>query len=156
MIGRGIEAHEGTHAHPGGADVRERMRLRGFTLMEMLLVIVIIGILAGAVVTSLAGRSQDAMITRAKSDVKGGLSLALDLFEQDFGRYPADEEGLKVLVEDNGDPRWKGPYLKSGDVEPDPWGVPYQYSVDPENPRKYVLKSGGPDGRIGTEDDIEG
>jgi len=126
---------------------------RGFTLIEMLLVIMIIGILAGAVVVGLSGRSHDARVTRARSDISGSLSLALDLFDQDVGRYPTVEEGLKALVEDRGMPGWKGPYLKGG-LKPDPWGNPYHYGLDPDYPRQYVLKSAGADGQVGSEDDI--
>jgi len=128
---------------------------RAFTLIEMLLVIVIIGILAGAVVTSLSGRSQEAKLTRARADISGNLSLALDLFEQDVGRYPSNEEGLAALVEDPGVDGWKGPYLKGG-LKDDPWGHAYSYALDPEDQRQYVLKSAGPDGNPGTEDDGEG
>ncbi|MCY2951749.1 MAG: type II secretion system major pseudopilin GspG [Planctomycetota bacterium] len=126
---------------------------RGFTLIEMLLVIMIIGILAGAVVVGLSGRSQDARVTRAKADISGSLSLALDLFDQDIGRYPTVEEGLKVLVEDRNIAGWKGPYLKGG-LKADPWGRQYSYEVDPTYARQYVLKSAGPDGQLGTEDDV--
>lgn len=133
-------------------DLGKGMR-RAFTLMEMLLVIVIIGILVGGVAVSLSGRSQEAMVTRAKADVAGHLALALDLFEQDIGRYPNDEEGLEALVEDPGEARWKGPYLRSGLV-PDPWGNAYEYALDPEEVGRYVLRSAGPDGRSGTEDDV--
>src|SRR6185503_19011870 len=106
---------------------RNHRRNRGFTLVEMLLVIVIIGILAGAIVTSLSGRSQEARITRAMADMQGGLSLALDLFDFDNGRYPTSDEGLQALVENPGLPAWKGPYLKGG-LKLDPWNNPYQYS----------------------------
>lgn len=126
---------------------------RGFTLIEMLLVIMIIGILAGAIVVGLSGRSHDARVTRARSDISGSLSLALDLFDQDVGRYPTAEEGLKALVEDRGMPGWKGPYLKGG-LKSDPWGNPYHYELDPDYPRQYVLKSAGADGQVGSEDDI--
>lgn len=130
-------------------------RHRAFTLMEMLLVIVIIGILVGGVAVSLSGRSQEAMTTRAKADVSGHLALALDLFETDLGRYPSEDEGLEVLVNDPGEAKWKGPYLK-GELLPDPWGTAYQYGIDPENPRRYRLSSAGPDQQFGTEDDVEG
>lgn len=126
---------------------------RAFTLVEMLLVIVIIGILAGALVASLGGRSQDARVARAKSDISSGIPLALDLFEQDIGRYPTSEEGLKVLVESPNVSGWKGPYLKTG-LKPDPWDKPYIYSVNPDDPRHYKLSSAGPDNRPGTEDDV--
>jgi general secretion pathway protein G len=126
---------------------------RAFTLIEMLLVIVIIGVLAGMVVTSLSGRSKEAKVTRAKSDIRGNLSVALDLFEQDVGRYPTDDEGLKVLVTNTDISGWKGPYLKGGLVN-DPWGHAYSYSLDSENTNIYVLSSAGPDGQSGNEDDI--
>lgn len=126
---------------------------RGFTLVEVLLVIVIIGILAGMLVAQLSGRTEQARITRAKADIAGSLSLALDLFEQDVGRYPTAEEGLSALVNNPGIPGWKGPYLKDG-LKPDPWGTPYSYSISSDEPNRYVLGSAGPDRRLGTADDI--
>lgn len=127
----------------------------GFTLMEMLLVIVIIGVLAGAVVTSLSGRSEQARITRAQADITGNLSLALDLFESDTGRYPTNDEGLEALMENPGVTGWRGPYLKTG-LRPDPWGNEYIYARDTEYPERYVLHSSGPDGQTGTDDDVGG
>ncbi len=124
-----------------------------FTLIEILLVIVIVGIMAGMLVTRLSGRSQEARVTRAQSDIRGSLSLALDLFEQDTGRYPSTNEGLDVLVEDPGLMGWKGPYLKSG-IKPDPWGNAYEYECDSSNTMVYTLMSMGPDGAAGTEDDV--
>jgi general secretion pathway protein G len=126
--------------------------VRGFTLAELLLVIVIIGILAGVMIVRLSGRSEDARIARVRSDIKGALSLALDLFEQDTGRYPTTDEGLEALVADPGLPGWRGPYIKSG-LEPDPWGTPYSYEAD-ETARTYRLSSAGPDKQAGTDDDI--
>jgi general secretion pathway protein G len=134
----------------GSRDLRER---RGFTLVEILLVIVMIGILSGVLVSKLSGRSQEARIARAQSDITGTLSLALDMFEQDVGRYPSADEGLGALVLNPGSPGWKGPYLKGG-LKPDPWGTPYQYQLDPDNPSIYILKSAGPDRQFDTQDDI--
>ncbi len=125
----------------------------GFTLIEMLLVVVIIGILAGAVVVSLSGRSQQAKVTRAKADISGSLALALDLFEQDIGRYPTQAEGLEALVTDPGIEGWKRKYLRGG-LKADPWGRAYVYQIDADQPDQYTLMSAGPDGQVGNEDDV--
>jgi len=130
-----------------------KKKTHGFTLVEMLLVIVIIGILAGAVAVGLSGRSHEARVSRAKSDLSGSLGLALDMFEQDVGRYPTDEEGLDSLESDPGVANWNGPYLKKG-LKPDPWGSDYVYAIDESDSSGYSLRSAGPDGQEGTEDDI--
>ncbi len=128
---------------------------KGFTLIEILLVIVIIGVMAGMLVVKLSGRSQEARITRAQADISGTLSLALDMFEQDTGRYPTSSEGLEGLMTDPGIQGWKGPYLK-GALKPDPWENPYVYSVETDGPSSvYKLSSAGPDGTAGSSDDIE-
>jgi len=132
---------------------KDELYLRGFTLVEVLLVIVVIGILAGMIVTRLSGRTEEARITRAKADMSGSLSLALDLFEQDIGRYPTSEEGLAVLAEDTGIPGWRGPYVKTG-LKPDPWGTAYSYTFDPSGRTSYTLTSAGPDRQLGTNDDV--
>lgn len=126
---------------------------KAFTLIEILLVIVIIGVLSGMVVTRLSGRSREAKITRAHSDMRGNLSLALDLFEHDCGRYPTNDEGLSALVVDSGISGWKGPYVK-GQLSRDPWGNHYAYGLHSEDSRQYIISSAGPDGQTGTEDDL--
>ena len=125
----------------------------GFTLIEILLVIVMIGILSSVLVSRLSGRSQEARITRAQADIAGPLNLSLDMFEQDVGRYPTNAEGLMSLVQNPGLTGWKGPYLKGG-LKPDPWGQPYLYRLDESNPTMYYVASAGPDQQFGTEDDI--
>lgn len=121
-------------------------------MIELLVVIVILGILAGLAAPRLAGRTEHARIEAAQADIEGGIALALDFFEVDMGRYP---ESLEELVKRPSDsPRWKGPYLKKG-IPKDPWGSLYLYRFPgKENPEGYDLLSLGPDKREGTGDEI--
>lgn len=131
--------------------MRKRSR-SGFTLIEILLVVIIIGILAGLVVPNIVGRGEEARKQAAQADIHGGLSAALDLYELDNGKYP---EKLEDLIKDPGNAKnWRGPYVKKG-LPKDPWGVEYIY-VYPgtNNQNSYDLSSAGPDGTPGTEDDI--
>lgn len=131
-----------------------RLTRAGFTLVELLIVVTILGILVAMVVPRLAGRTEQARIGRAQADVKGNLGLALDLFELDNGRYPSSAEGLAALrTQPVGAQNWRGPYLKQEPI--DPWDKPYRY-VYPgrNNPQDYDLFSLGPDGAEGTSDDI--
>src|SRR5438093_588793 len=95
---------------------------RGFTLIEILLVVIIIGILVSLVAPRLAGRSEEARNQAAKADIEGGISLALDLYEVDNGRYPARLDDLVTKPSDA--QNWKGPYIKKG-LPKDPWGTAY-------------------------------
>lgn len=129
----------------------------GFTLIELLLVITIISVLAAVVVPRFFGRSQQARITAAKQTIVGAFGVALDLFEQDVGRYPTTEEGLQVLIVNPQIKTWRGPYLKSATVPFDPWGNPYQYTYPSQLTNSeflYDVVSAGPDGAIGNEDDV--
>ncbi len=131
-----------------------RRTRQGFTLVEMLLVLVILAVLAAIVIPKFSGRSQQAKETAAKSQISS-IELALDAFEVDNGFYPAGATGLNALVDQpNNAQNWKGPYLKKG-VPLDPWGNPYIYTYPGKNnPRGYDLLSTGPDGRAGGDDDI--
>ena len=130
---------------------------KAFTLIELLLVITIISVLAAVIVPRFFGRSQEARIVAARQTIIGTFGVALDLFEQDTGRYPSAEEGLKALIENPQLPSWRGPYLKSNAIPLDPWGNEYKYtypSTLTSSEFLYDVTSAGPDGTSGTEDDI--
>ncbi|HET6412529.1 MAG TPA: type II secretion system major pseudopilin GspG [Anaeromyxobacter sp.] len=120
----------------------------GFTLLELLVVMVIIGLLAGFVAPryfAQVGKSQ-VKVARAQIDA---LDKALDQFRLDLGRYPTSEEGLQVLVvQPSGEQNWAGPYLKKG-VPMDPWGHAYVYQQPGTHTNDFDLLSYGKDGRPG-------
>ena len=126
-----------------------------FTLVELMLVVIIIGVLAAMVVPRLTGRTEQAKIARAKSDI-AAISLALDLYELDAGKYPASLEVL-VATEPTADfstdskTGWNGPYLKKG-LPKDPWGRPYQYKRESDHHQDFDLFSFGADGQPGHDD----
>ncbi len=128
---------------------------RGFTLVELLLVLVILAVLAAVVVPKFTKRSEQARIAAATTDI-ANLGVALDSFEVDVGRYPTNDEGLRALMELPGNAKdWKGPYLKRS-LGNDPWGHPYIYKAPgSHNASGYDLYSYGPDGQEGGSDDID-
>ena len=118
--------------------------LTGFTLVEIMLVVIIIGVLAAMVIPRFAGRTEQAKVARATADL-ATVALALDLYEFDLGTYP---ETLDELVAREGN----GPYLKRG-LPRDPWGRPYEYVRNSAHQQDYDLSSLGPDGQR-SDDDI--
>ncbi len=125
----------------------------GFTLVEMLLVLVILATLAAIVVPKFSGRTEQARITAAKTQISN-FGVALDSFEIDVGYYPKGRNGLQDLVVQPRDASaWRGPYIK--EIPKDPWGNEYVYeSPSRHGDKSYDLMSPGPDGRVGTDDDI--
>lgn len=134
--------------------IRSRKRLQaGFTLIELMIVIVILGILSTMVVLNIAGAPDEARVTKAKTDIQT-IESALILYKVQNGFYPTTEQGLKALVEKptvKPVPRSypQGGYLKQDSVPVDPWGNAYVYRCPGEEGRAYEIISLGADGREG-------
>lgn len=120
---------------------------RGFTLLELLVVVVIIGLLAGYVAPRYFAQVGKSEVKVAKAQINA-LEQALDQYRLDTRRYPSTEQGLEALVtRPVGEANWSGPYLKKA-VPPDPWGRPYVYRI-PGQKGEFDLYSYGRDGRPG-------
>jgi general secretion pathway protein G len=134
--------------------VKYLVNRKGFTLIEMLLVLVILGTLAAIVIPKFAGRSEQARITATETQISN-FETALDAFEVDNGFYPKGNEGLNELMDKTDEAKnWRGPYLKHG-IPLDPWGNAYIYECPGSNNETgYDIMSMGPDGSKGTDDDI--
>jgi general secretion pathway protein G len=131
-------------------------RHRGFTLMELLVVVLIIGLLTGIVAPRLLGQINKSEVTTAMAQMDA-LDKALQAYRIDTGRYPSASQGLKALVQQPADePRWRGPYMR-GEIPPDPWGMPYVYRSPGNNGKEFDLLSTGRDrvpGGLGDDADI--
>ncbi len=126
-----------------------RPPFRGFTLLELLVVMVIIGLLAGYVGPKFFGQIGKSEVKAAKAQLDA-LEKSLDQYRLDVGHYPSTEQGLPALVTKPGDePKWAGPYLSKA-LPKDPWGNDYQYKSPGEH-GEYDLLSYGKDGRPGGE-----
>lgn len=137
-----------------------RGQRRAFTLLEVLMVVVIIGLLAAFVAPQFFSAGDRARIDLAKAAVTSGLSGALDLYKAHMGEYPpSDAGGLKLLMEGPDDEearkKWAGPYLKKASDLKDPWEHEWIYRAPGEyNKTSYDLSSAGQDKQEGTDDDI--
>jgi general secretion pathway protein G len=122
-------------------------RYKGFTLLELLVVVVIIGLLAGFVAPRYFGQVGKSEVNVAKAQLDA-LEKALDSYRLDTGRYPSAELGLKALVEKPAaEAKWNGPYLRKA-IPLDPWGKPYLYRI-PGEKSDFDLLSYGKDGQPG-------
>ena len=140
-----------------------RNHRKGFTLIEVLLVVMILAMLAAFVVPNLmkAGERAKRKIAESAVGASGNIALPLKMFKLDVGRYPNTDEGLKALAEkpsgldDDEGGTWDGPYIENVDGLADPWGKVYEYKYPGEvNTESYDLWSNGPDGQEGTDDDV--
>jgi general secretion pathway protein G len=130
-------------------------RVRGFTLIEIMVVVVIIGLLAAIIVPQVVGNVDKARVAKAKQDIQS-LETALTMYKLDNFNYPTPEEGLKALVEKPDDPNvqnWRqGGYLQH--LPNDPWGHPYQFQVPATHGGDYDLYSYGP-AQPGQDENVE-
>lgn len=133
--------------------MRKNPDKEAFTLIELMLVVIIIGILVAMVAPRLSGRSEEARIAVAKADVDLNLATALKLYEIDNGAFPSTSEGVDALLKPPSSAKnWKGPYIEK--VPLDPWGKTYQYrSPGTHRTYDYDLFSLGRDG-VESADDV--
>ena len=128
-------------------------RQRGFTLIEIMVVVIIIGLMAAVITTQVMGRVEGARISKAKQDLHA-LEAALDLYKLDNINYPTTEQGLKALVTKPADANltnWNPQgYVKR--ISPDPWGKEYHYEYPGTHGGQYDLYTLGADGQVGGEE----
>jgi len=137
---------------------KQRNSEAGFTLLEILLVVIIISMLVGVAVVNLGGKVKESKITAVKDQIHN-YDSALDLYELDNGMLPSTEQGLQALItQPTSSPvpgNWKGPYLKPPILKKDQWNHDFIYkNPGQHNTTSYDLSSPGPDGQEGNEDDI--
>lgn len=127
----------------------------GFTIIELVLVIALLGLLAGFVIVKLGGVLGDAEVKAAEFQVNQTFKGPLLKYRIDMGSYPTTEQGLEALMKAPAERQhlWKGPYVDS--IPLDPWKTPYDYRFPGvQNPDAYDIRSAGPDTILNTEDDI--
>ncbi|MFA5252308.1 MAG: type II secretion system major pseudopilin GspG [Phycisphaerae bacterium] len=132
---------------------RKRKIRFGFTMIELMAMLIIIGLLATLVVTKVATKIDQARVTTTKANLKI-LHNAVNQFKMDTGRLPTEEEGLMALVEQPSDVvRYEpGGYLETTEIPKDGWGNDFIYELSPESGKSFVIKSLGADGEEGGED----
>ena len=132
---------------------RKRKVRYGFTMVELMAVLIIIGLLATLVVTKVAGKIDQARVTTTKANLRV-LHSAVTQFKMDAGRFPTEEMGLTELLEQPSDvDNWEpGGYLETTEIPKDGWGNDFIYERFPESGKPFVIKSLGADGEEGGED----
>jgi general secretion pathway protein G len=130
-----------------------KIKFGGFTLIELMLVVIIIGALVAMVMPRFTGRGEQARRTAAEADINANIPTALKLYELDNGAFPSTEEGLNALfVKPPSAASWNGPYLEKKPL--DPWNREYKYKSPGEHRSDYDLMSLGRDG-VESADDVK-
>ena len=134
---------------------RKRYVRYGFTMVELMAMLIIIGLLATLVVTKVTSKIDQARVTTTKANLKI-LSSAVNQFRMDTGRFPAEDMGLLDLIEQPTDVIiWEpGGYVETTELPLDGWGNEFVYEPYPESGKEFAIRSFGPDGEEGTEDDL--
>jgi len=134
---------------------RKRYVRYGFTMVELMAMLIIIGLLATLVVTKVTSKIDQARVTTTKANLKI-LSSAVNQFRMDTGRFPAEDMGLLDLIEQPTDViNWEpGGYVETTELPLDGWGNEFVYEPYPESGKEFAIRSFGPDGEEGTEDDL--
>lgn len=127
---------------------------KGFTLLELLIVLIIIGLLAALVGPKLISRVGESKQKTSKVQIEM-LSTALDTYRLDTGKYPVEEQGLDALINAGETKNWKGPYLKKKFVPKDAWGNDYIYKYDAETKELEIISYGADAAEGGTGDDAD-
>ncbi|HNY79077.1 MAG: type II secretion system major pseudopilin GspG [Sedimentisphaerales bacterium] len=132
---------------------KRRQNRTGFTMVELMAVLIILGLLAGVVVKNFVGQTERAKVTTTKASLRQ-LASAVNQFYMDTNRYPTEDEGLYALIEAPPDvTNWQpGGYLDTTEVPTDGWGREFIYELYPESGKPFVIKSLGADGLDGGED----
>ena len=131
---------------------KKRNVRKGFTMVELMAVLIILGLLAAVVVRNFVVQTDRARVTTTKANLKL-LHMAVNQFKMDTGRFPTEEEGLTVLIEQPSDiENWPpGGYLETTDIPKDGWGNDFIFELYPESGKPFVIISLGADGEEGGE-----
>ncbi len=131
---------------------KKRNVRKGFTMVELMAVLIILGLLAAVVVRNFVGQTDRARVTTTKANLKL-LHMSVNQFKMDTGRFPAEEEGLAILIEPPSDvENWQpGGYLETTEIPKDGWGNEFIFELYPESGKPFVIRSLGADGEEGGE-----
>ncbi|MBM4029908.1 MAG: type II secretion system protein GspG [Planctomycetes bacterium] len=130
---------------------KKRLR-RGFTMVELMAVLIILGLLAAVVVKNFVGQVDRGRVITTKASLRQ-LHTAINQFQMDTGRWPTQDEGLSILVQPPADARnWPpGGYIETVEIPQDAWGRDFIFELVPESGKPFVIKSLGADGQVGGE-----